>query len=140
MRVTDLENTTEDIKPDEGCYGVLDVDMQTEDYKASHRYRLTYVIRGDKPVAYVQDLTALGRYSVLDIHPTLQVFTLMEHTVAESWEICDQVYADGGARQKLRQIEERSKDESIVAEYWRRQEMVNEWVRRNGRTAERITV
>lgn len=139
MRVTDLTNTTASVKPDEKCYGVLDIDMLTPDYKAHHRYRLTYVIRDDKPTPYVEDLTLGGRYSVLAIHPMVQLFTLLEHTVAESWQICDEVYARPQARDRLRELAEKAQDESIVKEYWRRQDMANRFVRRNRRTAERVS-
>ena len=138
MRITDLKLVTPFINPNEGCYGILDIDMQTEDFKALHRYRLTYVIRDDKPTAYVQDLSDMKQYNVLQAHPPVQVFTLMEHTVAESWDIANAAYDQSRAKERLIALGEEAKEKSIVTAYWERMAMANEYIKRNPRTAAKV--
>lgn len=134
----DIRNRTMFIKPDEKCMGVLDVDLMAPDFKGTHRYRLTYVVRDGKVAAYSEDLTEDGRYSKLGTHPMVQVIVNLEHTVAESWDIADAAYSTGARERIKAKQDEASTDRSMVKEYWERQAMANEYIRRNRRTAERI--
>ncbi len=139
MRARDLPDTTEEVKPDEKCWGLSEVDMMTDDYKHVHRYRLTYVIRNDKPAAYVEDLHTTGRYSQLDNQPPLRIFTLLEHTVGETWDMADDAHERSSAREFLRQQQLMAKeDKTIIKEFLERDAMKTEFNKRNPRTVASI--
>ena len=139
MRVSDLKRTTDTIKPDEKCQGVLEVDMFTADYKATHRYRLTYVVRGDAPAAYVQDLTELGLYSHLQNHPPVSFPVYFEHTVGEAWNILDSMHGREDTRKFIAELKEASAtDRNIIKEAITRAEQIRKFKDRNIRTVAAI--
>lgn len=139
MRVKDLPETTEEVKPDEKCWGVMEVDMLTEDYKHVHRYRMTYVIRNDKPTPYVEDLSLTGRYSQLDNQPPLRIYTLLEHTVGETWDMAEDARERGSARRFLKDQQMMAKtDRTIIKEFLERESMKQEFNKRNPRTVASI--
>ena len=139
MRVADLPETTPEIKQDEKCWGLMEVDMLTEDYQQVHRYRMIYVIRDDKPVPFVEDLHETGRYSFLDKQPPLRIYTLLEHTVAETIDMADDAHDRGSAREFLRNQQLMANDDRlIIKEFLERESMREEFMKRNPRTVASI--
>ncbi len=139
MRARDLPATTEEIKPDEKCWGLTEVDMLTDDYKHVHRHRLTYVIRDDKPTPYVEDLHLTGRYSQLNNQPPLCIYTRLEHTVGETWDMAEDARERGSARRFLQDQQTMAKtDRTIIKEFLERESMKAEFNRRNPRTVASI--
>ena len=139
MRVSDLPKTTPEIKPDEKCWGLMEVDMLTDDYKTVHRHRLIYVIRDDEPTPYVEDLHDTGRYSSLDNQPPLRIYTLLEHTVAETVEMAEDARERGSAKRFLQDQQTMAKTErTIIKEFLERESMKTEFNRRNPRTVASI--
>lgn len=140
MRISELAPFAIDVKPDEKCWGVMELDFLTPDYKAVHRYRVTYVIRNDKVTPYAQDLTAAGIYSHLAQMPPVRMYALGEHTVGESWDIVENVaHNRSAARDRLRELREKSAaDKEIIYAYADRMEMQKTFSSRNPRTVASI--
>jgi len=132
MRPADLAVTTDRVNVDEECWGVQDVDLITDDYKAQHRFRLTYVRRNNKIAAYVQDLNELGWYSSLLPRPVAQVVCAGTDRVGEVWEqIEKEVY---GREDVVQRIAELQAESTLLDDAMRDAEIVKEYKRRNPRT------
>lgn len=140
MRISDLKQVTEVINVDEPCWGVMETDFLTEDYKAVHRFRLTYVIRNDRPSPYVQDLTEAKIYSHLLQSPPVQMFALGEHTVGESWDIVEGIaHNRDHVRKRLEELRQKStSDKAIINTMIERTEMYKQFVDRNPQTVASI--
>lgn len=143
MRVSELHRVTEAVDLDEPCFGVVDADMQTEDLTntAIHRYRLTYVVRGDAMATHVTDLTDAGWYSHLEARPPAMIMAVGDleagtDTVASCWDQLEAaVYGRDHVVKRLAELQEESaKDKNIIHERLRRQDILTEYARRNRRT------
>lgn len=56
-----------DIKPDEPCLGLYEMNFKTPNQKARHRYQIIIVIRdGDKPAEYRIDLGNVKKFKGVD--------------------------------------------------------------------------
>lgn len=114
MRVTELQEKTDFILPDEKAVGLQEVDLLTDDYKETHRYQIIYVIRNDKPAKYITDLGLSLRYP----NPPLNIYAALEHSVAELQDMAEDARDRSNVVKRIAELqEESSKEKSIIKEF-----------------------
>lgn len=77
---------------DDKCFGILETDLWTENAegkKVVHRFQIIDFLRVNTRLREVRDLNEEKVYSVLDNHPPMRVWTLLEHSVGEAKEIAN---------------------------------------------------
>ena len=96
MHVSDLPGYNpaqpETAHPDEKCFGILELDLWTENSQGArvvHRFQIIDFLRGNTRLREVRDLQAEGVFSSLDSHPPMKVLILLEHNVGEAKEMAD---------------------------------------------------
>ena len=82
MKASAISSQTTYVLADEKAMGLLEVELQTEDGKDTHRFQIISVIRNDKQANYVSDLGSRLLYP----NPPLNIISYMEHSVAELQE------------------------------------------------------
>lgn len=119
MRAAELTDKTPYILPDEKAIGLQEVELLTDDFKATHRYQIIYVIRNDKPAKYVTDLGSSLRFP----NPPLNIISGLEHSVAEVLEMADDARERSDVRKRLAELQEQSAtDKTIITEFIERKE------------------
>jgi hypothetical protein len=96
MHIRELPNYNpaqpEKAHADEKCFGILELDMWTENSAGArevHRFQVVDFLRGSQRLREVRDLVADGVYSQLEQHPPMRVIVLLEHSVGEAMEMAD---------------------------------------------------
>ena len=119
MRAADLTDTTEFLLPDEKVLGLQEVELLTDDYKATHRYQIMYVVRNDKPAKYVTDLGNIIAFP----NPPLNIIVNMEHTAAEVLDMATDARGRSSVTKRLAELSEESvKDKNIIKEFLEQKE------------------
>lgn len=118
MRAAELGNQTPYVVADEKALGLQEVDLVTDDYRDIHRYQIIYVIRNDVPAKYVTDLGPSIRWP----NPPLNIFSAMEHSVAELQEMAEDAKDRSNVINKIAALEEESAEGGIIKEYLERKE------------------
>lgn len=94
MQITELQGYESDpnkavhAADDDKCFAILETEFRTERGKV-HRFQIIDFLRGNAKLREVRDLNELGLFSVLDQHPPMNVWCLLEHTVGEAKEMAN---------------------------------------------------
>jgi hypothetical protein len=119
MRIADLGPTTDYIVADEKAMGLQEVDVMSDDYKELRRVQIIYVPRNDVLTKYVTDLGPTIRFP----NPPLNVYSQMEHTVAELQEIALEAKDRSNVVSRVAALhEEAVTDHNIVKEFLERKD------------------
>ena len=120
MRATDLANQTPYILPDEMTLGLQEVELQTPDGKAVHRYQIVYVVRQDRASKYVVDLGDRIKFP----NPPLNIIVNLEHSVAEVQDMATEARGRSSVTKRLAELQEEStKDRNIIKAYLEQKEI-----------------
>lgn len=105
MHVNQLQHYNPDqpekANPDEKCFAILETDLRTENSEGKsvvHRFQVVDFLRGNTRLREVRDLNKEGLFSVLEQHPPMRIWSLLEHSVGE----CKLMADEARARKKVR--------------------------------------
>ena len=119
MKASAITNRTPYVLADEKAMGLLEVELQTEDGKDTHRFQILSVIRNDKQANYVVDLGSRLKFP----NPPLNIISYMEHSVAELQDMANEARARSDVTKRLAELqEESSKDRNIIKEFLEQKE------------------
>ena len=97
----------------------MEVELLDPMGKEVHRYQIIYVVRNDQSVPHVVDLGSRLKFA----NPPLNIFSYMEHSVAELQEMADEARARSDVTKRLAELqEESSKDRNIIKEFLEQKE------------------
>ena len=117
MKPADIRNQTPYVLADEKAMGLMEVELLTPDSKGVHRYQIIYVVRNDQQSAHVVDLGD----RLLFPNPPLNIFSYMEHNVAELQDMANEARARSSVTKRLAELAEASKtDKNIIKEFLER--------------------
>ena len=117
MKAADIRNQTPYILADERAMGLMEVELLTPDGKGIHRYQIIYVVRNDQQSPHVVDLGD----RLLFPNPPLNIFSYLEHSVAELQNMADEARARSSVTKRLAELSEASrKDKNIINEFLER--------------------
>ena len=119
MKASAISSQTTYVLADEKAMGLLEVELQTEDGKDTHRFQIISVIRNDKQANYVSDLGSRLLYP----NPPLNIISYMEHSVAELQDMANEARARSDVTKRLAELQEEStKDRNIIKEFLEQKE------------------
>ena len=98
--LADLTVIAQQVHMDEPCHGVAEMTMPRRNGKGLGRFQLTYVVRDDNVVPYVQEIDNVD----LDV-PPLRIFSMGDDSVGELWDMANEFRRNQWLENKIQEIQ-----------------------------------